>query len=128
MTDTGRITGAMSTQQAPHPGRRVPELTLGWRLQLALAGRHTPEEMAEYLGVHRSTVYRWMKDAGAAPRPAYVRQWAIACSVDVDWLLTGKASDTGPEQGDPTSIWYRPVSSLDARRANATHRRELVAA
>lgn len=70
----------------------VPDWTLGWRLRRALdhAGL-TVEEMADELGVSRSTVSRWVHDKGPM-RPLYQKVWALRCGVPADWL-TGAASD-----------------------------------
>lgn len=77
---------------------RIPVLTLGWRLKMAL-GDMKAGDMAELLGVDRSTVSRWMADRGAPPRRVYVRQWAMATGVDVEWLERGTTKpqpDGGP--------------------------------
>lgn len=68
----------------------VPELTLGWRLQMAL-GDMKVQDMADALGVSRATAGRWMHDKGAAPKRAYILQWALATGVDADWLETGRS-------------------------------------
>ena len=85
----------MSTATA---GPRVPDLTLGWRLKMAL-GEHKAEWIADQLGVGRQTVSRWMSDRGAAPRRAYLMQWALLTGVDVDWLTTGRAQTRPPDGG-----------------------------
>src|SRR5688572_24824731 len=70
----------------PH---RVPELTLGWRLKMAL-GDMPATDMADALGVSRQTVSRWMADRGAPPRRVYIRAWADLTDTDLTWLLTGE--------------------------------------
>lgn len=71
-------------QQTPN---QVPEWTLGWRLQRALAHAGiSAEEMGESLGVTRSTVSRWMHDRGGPPRKIYVRHWAMRTGVSYEWL------------------------------------------
>lgn len=60
----------MSTQTI---SGRVPELTLGWRLKMAL-GDMRRDDIAESLGVNPATVTRWMGDRGAKPRRAYILQ------------------------------------------------------
>jgi transcriptional regulator with XRE-family HTH domain len=68
----------------------VPEWTLGWRMQRALAHAGiTIEEMASELGVSRSTVSRWVNDHGADPRIGYLKLWAMRCGVPLEWLLDG---------------------------------------
>ena len=88
---------------------RIPDLTLGWRLQMALQhGGVSAQEMADDLGVSRSTVSRWLNDHGAAPRAAYVKQWALRTHVSYAWLSTGS---------DGTAIGPRPAMTRDAGRA-----------
>lgn len=66
----------------------VPDWTLGWRMQRALAHAEVSvEEIAEEIGVSRSTVSRWLNDRGMPPRPGYVKLWALRTGVDHSWLL-----------------------------------------
>lgn len=81
----------MSTQTR----ERIPSLTLGWRLKMAL-GSTSAQEMADGLGVSRQTISRWMADRGAAPRRAYVSQWALATGVPVQWLESGVVAESDP--------------------------------
>lgn len=68
----------------------IPEWTLGWRLRrsLAQAGLAT-EQMADEIGVSRTTVSGWLNDRGAQPRIGYLKLWAMRCGVPLDWLLAG---------------------------------------
>lgn len=82
---------------------RIPQITLGWRLQMALAqGDLSVQEMADNLGVSRSTISRWLHDDGMPPRAAFVKQWALASRVSLEWLQTGKTpvGDGGPAGGE----------------------------
>lgn len=95
---------------------RVPEVTLGWRLQMSLAHSGvSAQEMADELGVSRSSVSRWMNDHGTPPRRAYVIQWAMKCGVDSGWLLTGQAPDmtNSPRPTRPSGLWDGGFPSLD---------------
>lgn len=84
----------------------VPEWTLGWRLQRALAHADmTTQTMADELGVTRSTISRWTNDHGAPPRAIYVKQWALRTGVPYEWLAYGTADSTPPDQGNRTSGW-----------------------
>lgn len=87
----------MSTQRA----ERIPKLTLGWRLKMALGDDYSVQEMADYLGVSRATLSRWMADKGAPPKRAYIAQWSLRTGVDRDWLENGdpKDGDHGPNGG-----------------------------
>lgn len=80
---------------------RIPQITLGWRLQMSLAvGDLSVQEMADNLGVSRSTISRWLHDDGMPPRAAFVKQWAFATGVSVDWLQTGKDPHDGGPDGE----------------------------
>ena len=97
----------MSTQ----PLGNIPELTLGWRLQMSL-GEMKVQEMAETLGVNRATVGRWMHDKGAPPKRAYVLQWAMATGVPVEWLEHGTLSTgNGGPGGSTQPTDYRHLGS-----------------
>ncbi len=89
--------GDMTTQRT----ERIPSLTLGWRLKMAL-GDMKRDDMADALGVNPATVSRWMADKGAAPKRAYLAQWALMTQVPVEWLESGVESEgpDGPDGGD----------------------------
>lgn len=81
----------MNIQGTIETGGRIPSLTLGRRLKLALDSSDvSAQDMAEALEVSRQTVSRWMKDRGARPRRVYVAHWALLTGVDPDWLETGR--------------------------------------
>lgn len=65
----------------------IPEITLGWRLRMAMerAGLKA-EEMADLMDVHRGTITRWTHDIGSPPRSIYLQKWAEICRVRYDWL------------------------------------------
>lgn len=78
----------------------VPQITLGWRLKMALGDKVSVQQMADELGVARATLSRWMGDKGRAPARAYIAQWALLTGVPFDWLLTGRVTnDNGPDGG-----------------------------
>lgn len=72
----------------------VPEITLGWRLRIAMerAGIKA-EEAAITLGVHRGTITRWTHDIGSPPRAIYLEKWADMCHVPLAWLAGDLYSD-----------------------------------
>lgn len=81
-----------------------PEVQLYWteRLDVALKrGWPTYLEAARYLGVSRTTIYRWLK--GEAPeRAAYLRAVATGSGVPYEWLEpTAEEMAAGP-------TWYAP--------------------
>ena len=60
---------------------QIPSLTLGWRLQMALAHASlTTEQIADELGYSRSSVSRWVNDKGPV-RPMILKEWALRCGV-----------------------------------------------
>lgn len=64
----------MTANWEHHDVGSVPDLTLGWRLQMALRqGGVQVQEMADELGIGRSTLGRWINDHGAHPDPASSR-------------------------------------------------------
>jgi transcriptional regulator with XRE-family HTH domain len=76
----------MSTQRA----ERIPPLTLGWRLKMALGNDPgSVQKMAAYLGVSRATLSRWMGDKGTPPKRAYIAQWSLQTGVPMEWLEQG---------------------------------------
>lgn len=80
------------------PQFQVPEWTLGWRMQRALAHAGvTTAEIADDLGVARSTISRWINDHGAPPRAAFVKMWALRTGVPYEWLMTGEAPSSAPD-------------------------------
>jgi transcriptional regulator with XRE-family HTH domain len=85
----------------------VPEWTLGWRLQRALAHAEisTPD-MADKLNVTRQTVRRWASDQ-IVPKPIYVKEWALICGVPYRWLAYGEMPTQN--DGNRTSPQLSPV-------------------
>lgn len=74
----------------------IPELTLGWRLRMAMERANLKaEDMAEQLGVHRGTISRWAHDIGKPPRAIYLQRWAELCQVRYEWLAGEHARPTG---------------------------------
>lgn len=56
------------------------------------------QEMADYLGVDRGTVGRWINGRGPATKQT-LRLWALRTGVSLDWLETGlaPAGTPGPD-------------------------------
>lgn len=117
MSDVRRILRYMSTNTAPAPPSGIPEWSLGWRLQRALAhGKISVQAMADHLGVSRSTVSRWMNERGAPPKVGFVAQWAWLCKVDPAWLRDGVEPNSGPDT--PSGLGVSP--SGDKTNSTAT--------
>lgn len=75
----------------------VPEFDLADRMRkgLRIAGM-TVQEMADYLGVTRTTVSNWI-NGHVPPSKQTQRLWALRTGVDFDWLQTGE----NPHQAVP---------------------------
>ncbi|QMV84744.1 helix-turn-helix transcriptional regulator [Corynebacterium hindlerae] len=55
-------------------------------------------DMAEYIGVSRFTVSRYLNGASEPPL-AVLRAWAMCTGVPFEWLQTGKTPDGGEPVG-----------------------------
>src|SRR5436190_9951656 len=84
---------AMSEQRMPGG---VPELTLGWRMKMALGHDVTVQDMADELGMSRGQVSRYLNDKGI-PRRAVLVAWALRCGVPFEWLSTGQEPAPAPD-------------------------------
>lgn len=105
----------------------VPEFDLPDRMRkgLRVAGM-TVQEMADYLGVTRTTVSNWI-NGHVPPSKQTQRLWALRTGVDFDWLQTGEnphqlVADEGgvllPRlDSNQQPAGYRPERRLFARAA-----------
>jgi transcriptional regulator with XRE-family HTH domain len=98
----------------------IPEITLGWRLRIAMerAGLKA-EDMAAQLGVHRGTITRWTHDIGKPPRAIYLHRWADLCHVKYAWLAGEHARPTDIAGGVGAF-----AAGSDRRKANIPTQRE----
>lgn len=94
----------------------VPQLTLGWRLKMALGDRVGVQEMAEHLGVARATLSRWMGDKGKAPNRAYIAQWALITGVPFQWLLDGTQNSPSPDGSGTRADTEAELPHLDSNQ------------
>lgn len=88
----------------------VPELTLGWRIQMALAAAGLKQtDLMEHFELSRGTISRWCRDEGVPPRRYQIQQIALMTGVNAGWLETGIApTETGPDGGEcPQSVSIR---------------------
>jgi len=78
-------------------GGAIPEMTIQWRLRMAreLAGMEQTD-LARATGIARSTISNYENGATERMKSLYLRQIALACGVDPEWLQTGQA---GPSDG-----------------------------
>lgn len=59
------------------------------------------QEIADYLGVARSTVSTWI-NGRIEPSKQTLRLWALRCGVSYEWLETGRTPTTwGDDSGQP---------------------------
>jgi transcriptional regulator with XRE-family HTH domain len=98
---------------------KIPPVTLGWRLRMALehAGLKR-SDMAEVMDVNIATITRWTHDLGSPPRRIYLEKWAELCGVSVDWLA-GDADLKRVRAG----VSSRRLSKVSTRDCSATTRR-----
>lgn len=77
---------------------RVPEWDLADRMRKALReSEFGAGDMAEYLGVNRTTVSLWL-GGKIVPRTSTLRLWAMRTGVPYEWLCA--ARDSNPEPAD----------------------------
>jgi transcriptional regulator with XRE-family HTH domain len=104
----------------------VPPWTLGWRLLRALAWAGlTAEQMADELGIHRTTVSRWTHDRGR-PTKGYLKLWALRCGVPYEWLVSGEGLPRLDSNQQPAGSVDGPVTT--AELAGFLHRINVPAA
>ena len=71
--------------EATHPAT-VPTWTLGDRLRKAREHAGLKQtEMAEEIGIGRSSIINYEKNAAIPPRSVLIA-WALRCGVDYEWL------------------------------------------
>jgi transcriptional regulator with XRE-family HTH domain len=72
-------------------------------------------EMADYLGVNRNTVGRYINGRGV-PDVRTMRLWALRCGVPLEWLQSGKLPHLDSNQ-EPSDPWHGapPVSTQELR-------------
>ena len=56
------------------------------------------EEMAEYLGVSKDTIYAWREKKGL-PAHRIGRFWKFKADVVDEWIKSGGSADTSGEKG-----------------------------
>jgi len=113
----------MANQRTLNVPGRVPELTLGMRIEVALRDAKVgKQELADHLGVERGSVSRWVNDRGPV-RDVYLRQIALITGVDYRWLRYGEIDLTGGpgtpgEQGGPSTTWKNAPLGRSAHLAS----------
>jgi transcriptional regulator with XRE-family HTH domain len=94
-----------------HDHADIPPLTLGWRIQMALAhGQLRHADLMEKFEVSRETVSRWCHDS-AKPKKFIINEIAVMAGVSPRWLIDGTEPDpNGPPDGgvpiaQPTGLY-----------------------
>jgi transcriptional regulator with XRE-family HTH domain len=90
------------------------------RKSLHVAGLSN-QDMADYLGVSKNTVSRWITGA-IDPKISMVRLWALRTGVPFEWLATGVATDNGGPDGPITLRLSEHPSALRIRSHFIRHR------
>lgn len=76
----------------------IPPVTLGWRIQMALAYAGLKQtDLMDYFELSRGTISRWCRDDGT-PKRHQLQQIALMTGVPFEWLQTGEAP-TGTDPG-----------------------------
>jgi transcriptional regulator with XRE-family HTH domain len=98
----------------------VPEFDLADRMRKALRTAGVGSiEMADYLGVARTTVSNWI-NGHVQPSKQSLRLWAMRTGVSFDWLQTGE----NPHQLDADEGVARMLPRLDSNQQPAGYRPE----
>jgi len=83
-----------------HDYADVPPLTLGWRIQMALAhGQLKHADLMAKFEVSRETVSRWCRDHGAPPKKFVLNEIAVMAGVSPRWIIDGIEPTDGPTGG-----------------------------
>lgn len=85
------------------PPTVVPEWDLADRLRKALrvSGLHV-SDMAEYLGITRETVGRYINGHTENVPLQTLRLWSLRTGVPLEWITTGEAPADDPDPRPPT--------------------------
>ena len=83
--------GHMTTEPI---GGAIPEITVHHRIRIAreFAG-YDQGELAVLTGIARSTISNYESGATTHVKPLYLRQIAMVCGIDPNWLLTNGSRD-----------------------------------
>lgn len=98
----------------------VPTFSMGDRLRKAreLTGLDQ-EQFAEKVGFSRGTVSNYERSTTEKRKPLYVRQWAMATGVPLEWLETGTGPVTTPPDGGKRATKDAELARLTERKRRA---------
>lgn len=96
---------------------------LGNRIRRARAmAALSQQQLAAFLGIHRSAVAQWESQRGAYPTVANTIKLAIATGVSIEWLATGRgpmdfagADQTGASAFPDAAPRLLPQADVEAR-------------
>lgn len=114
LTHDAELTHFGIMQMDPNEGV-VPELSLDWRLRMALetAGL-TTDQAAEMLGVSGATIRRWTNGV-SRPKRAYLLQTALMTGVPARWLESGEEPEADLDELDAVGRSNNPeVTNYEA--------------
>jgi len=90
----------------------APELTLGWRIQMALdKGKLQQADLMSKFEVSRGTVSRWCRDIGPAPKKFILNEIAVMCGVPPRWLIDGPKGPGPDDDGGSRLRGSNPAPS-----------------
>lgn len=99
----------------------VPTWTTGWRMQRALAHAGiSVEQMAQELGVSRSTVSRWLNDRGT-PSRGYLTLWAQRTGVPYEWLNEERTLVPPTALTPQPPGWFADLAAVHVQLHNPLH-------
>ncbi|HEY0701062.1 MAG TPA: helix-turn-helix transcriptional regulator [Micromonospora sp.] len=122
------MTGMTNMRIHPDDSRVIPVWDLGDRLTKALrVSRLGVAEVAEYLGVTRSTVSRWMHGQ-VVPNKATLIVLSDLTGVDYTWLVKGDELRARRDSNPKPSGWEsrRPLRSASVKPGLTPNRRRPV--
>ena len=104
------------------PGDIIPQFDVADRLKKALSVADVPVgEMAEYIGITRETLSRYLN--GRTPAPiAVVRLISVRTRVSLTWLQTGKAPARPQGPGGGPECPQEGLSGILGNRVEAAKR------
>lgn len=81
----------------------VPEVTLGWRIQMALDYADLKQtDLMEKFEISRGTASKWCRGVGTPPKKFVLNEIAVMCGVSARWLIDGEnpRPDEDPDGGE----------------------------
>jgi len=81
----------------------VPDIEVRHRLYIARdLAKLEKGELADLIGVSRNTIGNYEGGDTTHMRKIVLKQWALACGVSLDWIMTGESPHETPPNGTHT--------------------------